>query len=86
MAEPCRSCALKTQDFGGCRCQAFLLTGDARNADPVCTLSPHRAVVDAAIAEAKQPDRVALTPGSAATTAYRYRAPARDPRGVAAPG
>ena len=34
MKEPCRSCPEKEKDFGGCRCQAFLLTGDARNADP----------------------------------------------------
>ncbi len=45
MAEPCRSCAMKEKDFGGCRCQAFLLTGDARNADPVCHLAPHHAHV-----------------------------------------
>ncbi len=41
MVEPCRSCPEKTKDFGGCRCQAFMLTGDARNADPVCDKSPH---------------------------------------------
>lgn len=41
MAEPCRTCSRREQDFGGCRCQAFLLTGDARSADPVCHLSPH---------------------------------------------
>ncbi|HEY2758588.1 MAG TPA: pyrroloquinoline quinone biosynthesis protein PqqE [Pseudolabrys sp.] len=46
MHEPCRSCALKDKDFGGCRCQAFLLTGEARNADPVCHLSPHHALVE----------------------------------------
>jgi PqqA peptide cyclase len=40
MREPCRSCARRGEDFGGCRCQAFLLTGDARAADPVCHLSP----------------------------------------------
>jgi pyrroloquinoline quinone biosynthesis protein E len=40
MREPCRSCARRDEDFGGCRCQAFLLTGDARAADPVCHLSP----------------------------------------------
>ena len=45
MQEPCRSCARRDQDFGGCRCQAFLLTGDARAADPVCHLSPHHALV-----------------------------------------
>ena len=41
MKEPCRSCPEKAKDFGGCRCQAYLLTGDAANADPVCDLSPH---------------------------------------------
>ena len=41
MKEPCASCEEKTKDFGGCRCQAYMLTGDARNADPVCSKSPH---------------------------------------------
>ncbi len=41
MKEPCRSCPEKEKDFGGCRCQAYLLTGDAANADPVCGKSPH---------------------------------------------
>jgi PqqA peptide cyclase len=45
MQEPCRNCARREQDFGGCRCQAFALTGDARAADPVCHLSPHHALV-----------------------------------------
>ena len=45
MQEPCRSCALKDKDFGGCRCQAFLLVGNARAADPVCHLSPHHHLV-----------------------------------------
>jgi pyrroloquinoline quinone biosynthesis protein E len=45
MQEPCKNCARRDQDFGGCRCQAFALTGDARAADPVCHLSPHHAVV-----------------------------------------
>ncbi len=40
MPEPCASCAFKEIDFGGCRCQAFALTGDAGNTDPACTLSP----------------------------------------------
>jgi pyrroloquinoline quinone biosynthesis protein E len=50
MQEPCKSCPRREQDFGGCRCQALLLTGDARAADPVCHLSPHHALV-AALAE-----------------------------------
>jgi len=40
MQEPCRSCPEKEKDFGGCRCQAYMLTGDATNADPVCDKSP----------------------------------------------
>jgi len=51
MQEPCRSCPMKTVDFGGCRCQAMALTGDAAAADPVCTLSPHRHLIDAALEE-----------------------------------
>ncbi|PFG08020.1 MULTISPECIES: pyrroloquinoline quinone biosynthesis protein PqqE [unclassified Marinobacter] len=41
MPEPCQSCDEKEKDFGGCRCQAFLLTGNADNADPVCSKSAH---------------------------------------------
>jgi PqqA peptide cyclase len=55
MKEPCRSCPEKTRDFGGCRCQAYLLTGDAANADPVCDLSPHHHLVTEAVAEAARP-------------------------------
>jgi len=55
MKEPCRSCPEKTKDFGGCRCQAYLLTGDAANADPVCDLSPHHHLVLEAIARAEKP-------------------------------
>ncbi|HEY6451167.1 MAG TPA: pyrroloquinoline quinone biosynthesis protein PqqE [Steroidobacteraceae bacterium] len=52
MKEPCRSCPEKTRDFGGCRCQAYLLTGDAANADPVCDLSPHHHLVTEAVERA----------------------------------
>jgi PqqA peptide cyclase len=52
MKEPCRSCPEKTKDFGGCRCQAYMLTGDAANADPVCDLSPYHHVVTEAVARA----------------------------------
>ena len=54
MKEPCRSCPEKTRDFGGCRCQAYLLTGDAANADPVCELSPHHHLVTDAIVRAER--------------------------------
>jgi PqqA peptide cyclase len=46
MQEPCASCPRRDHDFGGCRCQAFAITGDAAATDPVCHLSPHRAQVD----------------------------------------
>jgi pyrroloquinoline quinone biosynthesis protein E len=61
MREPCRSCSERTRDFGGCRCQAYLLTGEAENADPVCALSPlHDRVADA-LAKA-QSDPLAVQP------------------------
>jgi pyrroloquinoline quinone biosynthesis protein E len=56
MDEPCRSCPERERDFGGCRCQAALLAGDAARTDPVCELSPDRPLVDALLAEAGQPD------------------------------
>ena len=52
MKEPCRSCPERVKDFGGCRCQAYLLTGDATNTDPVCDLSPHHQLVTDAVARA----------------------------------
>ncbi len=45
MPEPCQSCAFKEIDFGGCRCQAFALTGKAGNTDPACSKSPHHAAI-----------------------------------------
>jgi pyrroloquinoline quinone biosynthesis protein E len=50
MQEPCKTCDRHTQDFGGCRCQAFLLAADATATDPVCSLSPQRPKVDAILA------------------------------------
>ncbi|HEV2781602.1 MAG TPA: pyrroloquinoline quinone biosynthesis protein PqqE [Actinophytocola sp.] len=55
MREPCRTCPRRTVDFGGCRCQAFLLTGDAAATDPVCSLSPSRGLVDAILSDVDQP-------------------------------
>jgi pyrroloquinoline quinone biosynthesis protein E len=54
MKEPCRSCDEKHKDYGGCRCQAYLLTGDMYNADPVCSKSPDHHVIEAAIEAANQ--------------------------------
>jgi PqqA peptide cyclase len=56
MPEPCRSCDRRGIDFGGCRCQAFALTGDASATDPACALSPHHAVVVGAAAERTSPE------------------------------
>lgn len=53
MVEPCASCERRTRDFGGCRCQAMALAADPRAADPVCSKSPHRHVVDAILAESQ---------------------------------
>jgi pyrroloquinoline quinone biosynthesis protein E len=46
MPEPCRSCDRRTEDFGGCRCQAFMITGDATSTDPVCSLAPAHGLVE----------------------------------------
>ncbi|HYZ25569.1 MAG TPA: pyrroloquinoline quinone biosynthesis protein PqqE [Geminicoccaceae bacterium] len=70
MAEPCRSCPRKTVDFGGCRCQAFALSGDARATDPACSLSPlHQDLVATAEREAH-----AAPPG------FVYRKPQNSPK------
>jgi len=54
MPEPCRSCARRTLDFGGCRCQAFHLTGNAAATDPACSLSRDHPLIEAARAGAEQ--------------------------------
>ena len=48
MPEPCRSCDRRAIDFGGCRCQAFHLTGNAAATDPVCRLSPDHGLIETA--------------------------------------
>lgn len=54
MPEPCQSCAFKEIDYGGCRCQAFALTGNAAYTDPACALSPvHEQIFKAAVAESE---------------------------------
>jgi PqqA peptide cyclase len=52
MPEPCRSCDRRTEDFGGCRCQALLLADDATATDPACSLAPAHHIVESALAEA----------------------------------
>jgi len=74
MPEPCRSCPRKAVDFGGCRCQAFLVTGDASLTDPVCSLAPQRHVIDAAVA---QVEHAAAARVEAAALTYRAASASR---------
>ncbi|HEV8511344.1 MAG TPA: pyrroloquinoline quinone biosynthesis protein PqqE [Gemmatimonadales bacterium] len=80
MPQPCRSCPRKTVDFGGCRCQAFLVAGDAGVTDPVCSLSPHRHLVDAVVDEVER-----ATSADAPVPEWTYRA-APASRALAAKG
>lgn len=75
MREPCRTCDEKEEDFGGCRCQAFLLTGDAANADPACSKSFHHDIVDAAVeaAEAGRSPRMPLVMRTKGAVSGRIR-------------
>jgi pyrroloquinoline quinone biosynthesis protein E len=77
MQEPCRSCPKKMIDFGGCRCQAFLLAGDAAATDPVCSLSPRHDIIRNAIAEAEQGDgrMIYRDTGNSQRLAVRLREP-----------
>jgi pyrroloquinoline quinone biosynthesis protein E len=61
MPEPCRSCERRTLDFGGCRCQAFHLTGNAAATDPACSLSPDHGLIERARREALEPAPATLT-------------------------
>jgi PqqA peptide cyclase len=58
MKDPCKSCDEKEDDHGGCRCQAYLLTGDAANTDPVCSKSPMHDIVETCVSNAVNPRRV----------------------------
>ena len=64
MLEPRRSCDEKEKDFGGCRCQALLLTGDGANTDPACSKSPHHQLIRQAVELAQNAARPAGTPHS----------------------
>lgn len=61
MPEPCRSCDRRKQDFGGCRCQAFLIAGDAAATDPVCSLAPTRPLVEAELVRVNSVPQPRLT-------------------------
>jgi PqqA peptide cyclase len=65
MPEPCRSCERRAEDFGGCRCQAFLLTVDSRATDPACSLAPAHHLVEAAVLTANSdPETAEPSPAS----------------------
>lgn len=61
MKEPCASCPEKEKDYGGCRCQAYMLANDPDAADPVCDKSPAHGVVLAAVAQAQEADHPAAS-------------------------
>jgi PqqA peptide cyclase len=65
MPDPCRGCDRRELDFGGCRCQAFQLTGDAARTDPVCHLSPDHDVVAAAVRAANAGEPFSAGPPAA---------------------
>lgn len=73
MEEPCRSCERRAEDFGGCRCQAFLLTGRATATDPACARSPDHALVRAARDAAAAPRSSTEPPSSIAPLRRRMR-------------
>jgi PqqA peptide cyclase len=73
MPEPCRTCDRRGEDFGGCRCQALLLTGDAAATDPVCSLAPAHKVVEKIVARVNESDMPAPLPVSVAQRNWVYR-------------
>jgi pyrroloquinoline quinone biosynthesis protein E len=86
MPDPCRSCDRKERDWGGCRCQALALTGDAAATDPACSLSPHharmRSLATAEAGAGAAPDYVYRTIGGVGGGDDRS-APAPVPEGAA---
>ena len=75
MREPCRSCEMREIDYGGCRCQAMAIAGDAAATDPACELSPQHALMQ----------MLAEQDASAASAAYAYRGRVARERPIAIP-
>jgi PqqA peptide cyclase len=78
MQEPCRNCERRAEDFGGCRCQAFLIAGDAAATDPVCSLSPrHDAIANELVqVNRERPELILpqqLQPNREAPSGWIYR-------------
>jgi pyrroloquinoline quinone biosynthesis protein E len=79
MSDTCRSCEERDKDHGGCRCQAFLLAGDAAATDPVCPKSPRHAEVEALVAAAAQDTAavpIRFVPGAARAGELVFRSDA----------
>ncbi len=73
MKEPCRSCERRERDWGGCRCQALALTGDAASTDPACHLSPHHALIQTlAAAESAAPFNIPVYRGFGAPVGRQH--------------
>ncbi|GGW44053.1 coenzyme PQQ synthesis protein E [Streptomyces lucensis JCM 4490] len=82
MTGPCRECPRREEDFGGCRCQAFALTGDAARTDPACALSPdHHLVRDLADGGRPEPPPYLHRRPGAAPAAVHALAAARSRNG-----
>jgi pyrroloquinoline quinone biosynthesis protein E len=73
MPEPCRSCDQRTEDFGGCHCQALLLTGNASATDPACSLAPAHQIVEAALLEANSSAAVSYPVPAASFVQLQHR-------------
>ena len=80
MQQPCKTCDRREQDFGGCRCQAMLITGNPTATDPVCSLSPQRPKIDAILATVPQSSTATVVQATAGVPtspdskpAWRYR-------------
>jgi PqqA peptide cyclase len=74
MPEPCRSCERRTEDFGGCRCQALLLAGDVTATDPACSLAPAHHVVQEALGQANSNDSVSQPVSASSFVQLQQRA------------
>lgn len=72
MHEPCKSCERRAIDFGGCRCQAFALTGDASATDPACQLAPHHGLIARARERATERATATATEHAASPAERRY--------------
>ena len=81
MPETCQTCPDKTRDFGGCRCQAFMLTGDASNADPVCGKSAYHHLIEQARIESAEPNKmdrlVFRNPKNSKTFSFKQKIPSK---------